>query len=85
VTKGGFSLEKREAKVNYKVYVLDSAGRISSPFKTIECADDNEALEQAKRYLSGSAVEVWQHNKLIVRLEPPNSKPLAISVGGRGA
>jgi hypothetical protein len=56
--------------VDYKVYVLDSAGRVSSPPKIIECDDDTEALKQAQQYLSSTPVEIWQGSNLIARLAP---------------
>lgn len=56
--------------MDYKVYVLDGAGRISSPPVVIECVDDQDAIQKAKEYLDGATVEIWHDTKLIAKLEP---------------
>jgi hypothetical protein len=35
----------------------------------IECADDAEARAQARQYVEGGAVELWQDARLVLRLE----------------
>jgi hypothetical protein len=36
----------------------------------IRCTDDQEAIRQARQYLDGTAVEVWQDRKLVAKLAP---------------
>jgi hypothetical protein len=56
--------------MEYKVYVMDATGHISTPPLVIRCADDQEAIRQARQYLDGTAVEVWQDRKLVAKLAP---------------
>jgi hypothetical protein len=54
----------------YRFYVLGSDGHIVQPPQVVECADDTAAIQQARQYLDGKAIEVWHSAKLITRLEP---------------
>lgn len=59
--------------MGYKVYVLDEARRIRAPAIVLECADDNEAIREARKYLEGGSIELWNGTKLITKLEPKKS------------
>jgi hypothetical protein len=50
-------------------------GRISAG-ADLECADDAEAVEAAKRLVGEYAVELWQGTRMVARLEvPPTRAP----------
>jgi hypothetical protein len=53
----------------YRAYVLGKAGHILSRH-AFESPDDAAALEQARRYLDGSDVEVWERDRLVGTLRP---------------
>jgi hypothetical protein len=54
----------------YRVYFLDLADHVKGPPVIVRCADDHEAMQQARRYLDGKPVEVWLDGTLVGRLEP---------------
>jgi hypothetical protein len=51
----------------YRVYTMDRDGRISGA-KALVCADDAEAIEQAKRLVVNHAIELWIGARLATRL-----------------
>jgi hypothetical protein len=53
----------------YRMYRIDAAGHIPEPSKTIECDDEDHAVEQARQYVDGLAVELWEGARLIRRFE----------------
>ena len=55
---------------NYRFYVLDKDDHVREPPQVFECPDDAEAVEQAVQLLNGQVIEVWDHSRLVVRLEP---------------
>jgi hypothetical protein len=38
------------------------------------CADDAEAIDQAKRLVNGSDIELWTGDRLVARLEAKTKK-----------
>jgi hypothetical protein len=36
----------------------------------VECEDDHAAIESAKQFVDGKAIEVWDEGRIVVRLEP---------------
>ena len=52
----------------YLLYGVDFSGRIVGPSKQIKCADDREAAQIALLSASDCDVELWQGNRLVVRL-----------------
>ena len=54
----------------YRVFLIDQNGRIAEPAQILECADDKAAVEQARQYLDGRAVEVWNGARRVVHLDP---------------
>jgi hypothetical protein len=54
----------------YRFYFLDSAGHIARPPMIVECEDDRAAIESAKQFVDGKAIEVWDEGRIVVRLEP---------------
>lgn len=54
----------------YRVYIMDPKGYVESPPELIECADNDAAIGQARQYLDGKPVEIWEDGRRIARLEP---------------
>jgi len=56
----------------YRVYVLDERGHITSPAHIIKCKDDDEATRRARQYLDGKpAAEVWNGSRRVARIRAP--------------
>jgi hypothetical protein len=53
----------------YRIYSLDVTDHVKAPPVIVRCADDHEAMRQARRLLNGKPVEVWLNDKRIGRLE----------------
>jgi hypothetical protein len=51
----------------YCIQNVDSDGRLGSA-KRVECVDDEEAVQQASLAVDGSAIELWQGLRFVVRL-----------------
>jgi len=51
----------------YRVYFIDRANHISRAPEIIEAADDQDASEQAKRFIDGQDIELWDRGRLIAR------------------
>ena len=50
----------------YPVCVTDEAGRITAPATVIECANDEQAIAEAKAFAFGpKLIEVWQGSRHI--------------------
>lgn len=52
----------------YRFYTLDRDGRIHSPPVERDCADDDAARKHGRKILDGHDIEVWQQDRLVVRL-----------------
>lgn len=48
----------------YRTYLLDEDGRIANAID-MDCADDEQAKECARKYLFGHSAELWQEDRLI--------------------
>jgi hypothetical protein len=60
-------VEDREM-VEYRVYTVDRDGHILG-VKALVCADDAEAIDQAKRLaIVDHAIELWSGARLVTRL-----------------
>jgi hypothetical protein len=71
ITMGALAaLQWGTAMPTYRIYVLEKDNHIHRPPMIIECADDGVAIENAKGFLDGRAIEVWDHGRLVVRLDP---------------
>jgi hypothetical protein len=58
---------------NYRLYRLDGAGKIASA-EWLSAEDDAEAATQARDGGIHSTVEIWDRNRLVIRIEP-NREP----------
>ena len=52
----------------YRVYVIGSDGHFRSSLE-LECADDDEAMEQAKMLVDGHDVELWQRARKVAKFD----------------
>ena len=52
----------------YRAYTVDRDGHFMG-FEPLVCANDAEAIEQAKRLIVNHAVELWSGERLVIRLE----------------
>jgi hypothetical protein len=48
----------------YRTYLIDEDGHISNAID-MECTDDEQAKECAKKFITGSNAELWQQDRLI--------------------
>jgi hypothetical protein len=60
----------RPAMKTYRILVFDY-GHINASH-TIEAADDEAATAAARKHLIGSDLEVWERERFVARLKPPN-------------
>jgi hypothetical protein len=49
---------------HYRAYFLDEDGHISNAID-MECTDDEQAKECAKKYVSGHNAELWRDDRLL--------------------
>ena len=65
----------------YRLYTLLRGDKIAGPATKVECSSDEEAISQAKKFINGLDIEVWQDARLITRLQSPvdnrNTRPLS--------
>ena len=52
---------------NYRLYHLDGAGRIETA-KWLSATTDAEAIDEARAHEVRSTIEVWDRDRLIVRI-----------------
>jgi hypothetical protein len=55
---------------DYRVYSLDSEGRISGPPAVISATDDEDAKEQAQKLLADASLEIWHGDRRVAVLLP---------------
>ncbi len=65
----GKSLGGKASLANFRLYRLDGAGKIGSA-EWLEAEDENHALQLARELNAATAVEVWNRNKLVGRVQP---------------
>jgi hypothetical protein len=51
----------------YRVYIVGSDGHFQKSVP-LDCADDDAAMEQAKKLAESHAVELWQRDRKIAAL-----------------
>jgi len=54
---------------NYRLYRLDGAGKIVAA-EWLNAEDDNEAAQQARNREFQTTVEIWDRNRMVIRIEP---------------
>lgn len=63
----------RAAMAEYRAYTLGRDEHFIG-FEPLVCADDAEAIDQAKRLVNGSDIELWTGARLVARLEAKTKK-----------
>ena len=53
---------------DYRAYIIGLDGKFSK-FVELDCADDDAAIESAKRLIDGHDVELWQRDRRIARFD----------------
>jgi hypothetical protein len=53
---------------DYRLYQLDKNGHIVGPPDGFICDSDQDAIEIAKRLIDGQDAELWQLDRLVIRL-----------------
>lgn len=53
----------------YRIYSLKGE-HIAGPSMVVNCANDKEAIETAKKMLDKRALEVWESSRRVIRLDP---------------
>ena len=64
------SMAFEEAQMDYRLYVLDEAGRVRSRID-LECASDEDACQRARAAAQSQRVELWQGQRRIGTFEAP--------------
>lgn len=54
---------------DYRLYQLDRSGHIVGPPDGFSCENDEAAIESAKRLVDSHHVELWQLDRLVIRLK----------------
>jgi hypothetical protein len=52
----------------YRIYSVEADGHFGAPARIVDCANESEALDQARRWLGKEDLEIWTGGSLIVRL-----------------
>jgi hypothetical protein len=52
---------------NYRVYFIERNGHIAQPARHFECSGDDEAIQQAQKFIDGLDVELWDGARFIQR------------------
>jgi hypothetical protein len=52
----------------YRVYILSDDGHAEGPAQELTCGSDADAVVQARALAEGRAVEVWERDRMVVRL-----------------
>ena len=66
-TIGVTSCDRLAHMTDYLVYVIGSDDHPVMAMQP-DCADDNTAIESAKKFANGRGVELWQHERIVVKL-----------------
>jgi hypothetical protein len=54
---------------DYRVFAVDDEGRSSGPGFIFTCDDDEQAIDRARRLKRHLAVEVWQAERLVAKID----------------
>jgi hypothetical protein len=69
--QGGGTRARMQAMAEYRVYSVGLDGHFIR-FDAVVCANDEEAIEKAKRYVDGHDIELWCGDRFVIRI---NHKP----------
>jgi len=54
--------------LGYRAYFIGTDGHFQK-VRELECPDDDAAIDAAKKLLDGADIEVWELNRMVVRLK----------------
>jgi hypothetical protein len=54
----------------YRFFLLGTDGHVNRPAPITECPDDESAILQAKQVLERRAIEIWNFERFVTRLDP---------------
>jgi hypothetical protein len=54
--------------VEYRAYSVGAGGHFVG-YELLICRDDAEAIEKAKRLVSGHDIELWSGERLVIRID----------------
>jgi hypothetical protein len=57
----------------YRIVYISDVGDPETPPEIIDCPDDKAAMENAILLIDGRLAEVWEGDRLVIRLAPPIS------------
>jgi hypothetical protein len=60
--------------MHYRIYTFREDGHFSR-VQRIECADEGQALREARELVVGQGAELWENAKLIARFPEPAKTP----------
>jgi hypothetical protein len=60
----------------YRAFLVDEKGQFTGA-EDFDCADDEDAIKQAQRYVNGCGVEVWQAMSFIAKIDPVPVPPVS--------
>ncbi|OSJ19638.1 hypothetical protein BST63_01890 [Bradyrhizobium canariense] len=52
----------------YRLYRVDHEGHIQGAPLIVSCEDDDAAIAEAKQYVDGVSIEVWDRARRVARL-----------------
>jgi hypothetical protein len=58
----------------YRAYIMTLDDHVRGPPTIIDASNDRGAVEEATRLLDGTAIEVWDEDRLVAHLEPTAGK-----------
>ena len=58
------------AMPEYRIYTVKKDGHLRGPPKVVECPNDLAVIKEAKQFLDGLLIEVWQGARVVIRLDP---------------
>jgi coenzyme F420-reducing hydrogenase alpha subunit len=62
----------RGADAALSIYRIEEDGHIKQAPIVIACDTDEQAIERARQYVDGEAIEVWDLDRVVGRLDPHN-------------
>ena len=60
--------QKQHHMPEYRAYIIGYDGHFQSSVN-LECADDAEASDEAKKLVDGHDVELWQRDRMVAKFE----------------
>lgn len=59
----------------YRAYIVGPDDHITG-VRTLDCHDDHAAVEEARQFVKGHDVEVWERGRHEIRLTSPVAQPV---------